>query len=40
MIDEALQATGIPTINLQRIFMRPESLEMHVSATGRNACAT
>lgn len=30
-VKEALQATGIPTINLQRIIMHPESLDMHVS---------
>lgn len=31
LIKEVLQATSIPTINLQRIIMRPERLDMHVS---------
>lgn len=31
LVKEALQATGIPSINLQRIIMRPEKLDMHVS---------
>jgi hypothetical protein len=30
-IKDSLQATGIPSINLQRVVMRPEKLSMEVS---------